>query len=603
MNEKDLFAVSFVLLIALTVALSTFGAEHLFTLKSYSHALNIEKVVKGEQGITMNYPIYYSFVAFVYSRVADFAGTGDFSPSLLITSLKLTSAFLAALTALAAYIALRSFYRSESSAFGSVMLITSISGITIFLSGFVSPASLGFALFLCGLALFTQGWKRKDIRFSAASGLLFAFAIAAWNDIIFAFAALAAGVLGRVAFGFYKEETDNLLLPSGVLAVALGIVGWAFTGLSIPQMVSDPAAEFHLLLLFVPIIALALLIAALKVLGRIEYCEPDMFAFIFGVASVIEGLYSPVCALPGFALLSAFVFEQIGSVIKERRIALAVAGGLGGFAAFVFLLGLFQFSTSALFGAFIGMGVAFAAAMYKGERLSEYVTYSLAAMLAFASFSSAILLAQSQVEPFKGEIAGAIDWVAINTPQDAVIGVVGQNDAYAFLLQRKVVSEGVADWLLSPKGNASRLSALGIDYLLLDSSAFDSIEELKNETNRTAVRMDSFGFIAFRKDETGIVYGFFVSQSGNAAYIPFIEGAGFDPSSYAIIIEASGNTHRVPFARFVLLRDAEGRIVRAIYPYEDYNVNLFNAFFGNVDGLAKVYPELEGAVRVYKVGG
>ena len=601
MDEKDIFAASLVAFIALAVSLSTFDAEHLFTLESYSHALNVERTVKGEESAA-TYQLYYSLAAFIYSQMADLAGAHEFSPSLLIASLKFLSAFLAALTAAAAYMAFRGLFPSAPSAFGSVMLITSISAASVFLSGFISPASMGLASFMCGLALFIHGWKRTDMRLSVAGGILLAFSTVAWNDAL-ALAALGAGIIGAILFDEYSGKRNGAFLYSGILAIALGAIGWALTGFAVPNTLADPVTELSLLLLFAPLASAALLITALKALGKAESCEPDAFALVFGIASIAAGLYSPVGALPGLAFLSAFTLDQLPSAMKERWLALLIAGCAGGFAAFVFLLSLFPPQTSALFGGLIAIGVAFAAASYKGERLPEYTAYSLAVALAFASISSALLLAQSQLqaEPFKGEAAAAIDWIVGNTPPDAVVGVVGQDDAYAFLLQRKVVSRGVADWLLSTGGNASGLSAVGVNYLLLDSSAFDRLEQLKNETNKSNVRIDSFRFIGYRTDNEGAVYGLFVSQNGNAAYIPFTEGIGFDPSSYAIIVDPSGNARHVPFARFVMLKDAEGRIVRAIYPYENYDVNLFNTFFGNVDGLIKVYPGSEGTVRIYKV--
>ena len=600
MNEKDLFAAGLIVLVALAVSLSTVESPFLFTLDSYSNALNVEKAVKGE-AVGGGAGLYYAAAALAYSRAAAFTGAASFSPGLLVSTLNILSALFAAVAGVATYYALRPFCSREASAFGAIMLFTSIAGVGLFLSGFISPGSLGLAAFMCGTALLMQALKRKDPRFALGGGIFAAIAMVAWGAAVIAFIALLVGMIAQAALNERKKQRNREFLLSAAAFAIAGLAGVGLAGFGSLMAPMDAVTEASLLLLFLPLILLALFVASVKAVGGVVPGDFDVLAIAFGLASIVGGLFSPAAALPGLALIAGYALEDLPEALQKRKIILLVAGCGAGFGAFVMLLGFLPLTTSAVLGTLIGFGGAFVAGMYRGEGLARCVAWSFAVVLAFASISSAILIAQSQQAPVDDEAAAALKWVSLNTPADAALAVTGQNDMYAYLSQRKAVSRGVAGWLLGNE-SAAGLKALGADYILLDVTSLDRLELLKNETGRSSVRMDSFGFAGFRSDEAGALYGAFVSQAGTLAYIPYDQSTGFIASSDVIVIDSAGNSRKVPFARFVLLRDSQGRIARAVYPYDNYDIDLFNAFFGSVAGLEKVYPEGEGTARIYGVG-
>ena len=86
-----------------------------------------------------------------------------------------------------------------------------------------------------------------------------------------------------------------------------------------------------------------------------------------------------------------------------------------------------------------------------------------------------------------------------------------------------------------------------------------------------------------------------ISVSGRLVYWPE-DGLGD-----AIAYDVNGAQGRVPAGRFLMMTDSNNTLVRAILPIENYRVNLFNAYFGNLT-MQKVYPDSKGRIVVFKVG-
>ncbi|MDD5317361.1 MAG: hypothetical protein PHF51_01355 [Candidatus ainarchaeum sp.] len=609
MDEKDLFALFALALLALALSLSTADQEFLLTQQSFSNALAIESAVKGVPAPAgpenVSWP-YVSAAAFAYSQAASYAGAPpQFDPGLLVSVLKALNAAFALASAAAFYFALRQFYSREASAFGSAMAVASIPALGIFLSGIAVPSSLGLAAFACAAALLSKGLKEsakgtaQGIAFGALAGLAAAFSVAAWSGAILAFMAAGAGALAQAAYSSFRKEGGSLL-PCALAFVALGAAGAALAGFgALPAAdFSAPAASF---LLFAPLAAVALVLALLKASGRHQAEFPDVFALAFAASSLAASVFSPAAALPGLAVMAAFAVEGLPSALGGRIQATLATGLVAGFAAFVFLSGFVSAEVSGVVGALLALAGGIAASTHGGPKAKEMIGFAFAGMLAFASITSALLLAQSQSSPVAPELAAALSWMAANTPQDSVVAVAAQPEMVAFISQRKALVEGVPEWLLSNQSSAA-LAALGADYLVMDYSYFDGIERMKNQTNSASVRIDSFyPVMRFSSGDYAGYWEFYSQGSGTIALLP-IELSGQARIPDAALITPDGAQRTVPFARFLLLKDSDGLIARAILPTSGYSVNLFNAFFASVPGLAKAYPAGEGVSRVYSVG-
>lgn len=602
MEKEEIFAILLVGLVSLSLPLLSSGIGHFVTEGSYSHALKVEAVAKGEA--VADAGLFHSFAAFVYSRAAALSGAGSFDAGLLTEVLKFLPGLLALIAGIAAYFALRGIFEREVSAAGALLLASSLPFASRFMANVVAPETLGFALFLCGAAFYAQALRKGDWRYALGTVLCGA-AFLAWNGAVLAYGALALGAVAQVVYGEMKRERDDVVLRASVIAVILPLLFLPFASLSGLPGNFDAADAFGGNFLLLPLLLLTFLLAIVKAWGRLEVEEYDAIGFgIFAGSLLISG-YSPLAALPGFAFAACIALRGLPVISKKKAVALVVLGAAVAFASFIFMLGIIGQLPALLCAILLGAAGGFLASMYGGKRMAEYAQISVAAVLLFTFLSTSALMAHYQSDPLNTEMDDALAWVRASTPAGAKIAAAGGADLFAFISQREAENDTafVAGWLL---GNASvsELRAMGIDYLVLDAGAFDGIEGLKNISGRTAVRIDAYFFTGLVPDEAGATYAAFQSQGGRGAYIPIDEATGaFKTEGDAILVDAGGNTRKVPVARFVLLKDSEGKVVRAIYPYENYNVNLFNAYFGSVNGLSKVYPEGEGEARVFRVGG
>lgn len=603
MDEKDALIALALVLGALALSLSTFGSQYLFSQQSYTNALQIKGVITGANLTNSTPSAYAQLSAFAYSRAADYAGAPSFDAGLLLTVLKLENALLAAISAAAAYFALSRLFTKEASAFGAAMLVFSLPAAGAFLSGIATPSSLGLALLTCALAFLAAGLKEKgakSLAFPALGGFFSALAILAWPPALLAFTALSLAVIAEAALALHRKSKPAFL-AGGAAFIAIGAAGAfaeGFTALSLP---ADPGTAFSLLLLFAPLLAIAVVAEAIRVYVKAEAAWFTGFALMLGLASAVAAAYSPQAALPGAAVLAALGLESLSGVMKGKYSTMAAAGFASGFAAFAIIGGVFgnsgaTGSSSAVIGVLVGIAGALAAYAYGGGKAREYVDLGFACVLVFAAVTGAFLIAQSQSPPVSDEVAGALAWISANTEETAVIAAPSGADTISFISGRTVVTEGVAGWLLGNASGPSFSSLDGADYVLIDYSNFDSLEYLKNESGKQGARIDVFVPVG---SDSASGYNIFYSQSRATAYVPIRSGIG--SLEYAYVIDANGNQNKVPVARFLFIYNSKGEIVRAVLPYEGYNINLFNAFFGTLPGALKLYPAGSGTAMVFGV--
>lgn len=600
MDKAGIFAIALAGLVALSVALLSSGMAHFITGDSYSHALKVEKIAKGEA--VADATLFHYFAAFMYSRAAAFSGGEGFDVGLLVAVLRFLPGLLALVAGVAAYFMLEGISGKEAAAACALLAVTSIAFVSSFMSNIVAPETLGFALFLCGAAFFLQALARKDWRLGLGAVLMGA-AFLAWNGMVLAYAALALGAVAQAA-GELRGGKGRERIIAPALAILLPLPFLAFANLAGLPGNFDAAGAFSGHFLLLPLLLLALLLAAVKAWGRLGFGENDALVFGAFIGSLAIAGYSALAALPGLIIAACFALRAIPEISKDRMVGIAVLGAAAAFAFLILLLGALGQVPALFFAIFAGAAAGFFASMYGGKRLAEYAQISVAIMLLLVSLSSAAIRTHYQADTMSPEMDAALAWVGENTAADAKLAAAGNPSVFAFIAQREAENDTafVAGWLLG-NSSASGLRERGIGYLVLDAGAFDDLEGLKNASGKTEVRIDSYLFARFIRDEQGNVYAAFYSQNGKVAYIPADEATwSLLPDADALLFDAGGNMRKVPVAKFVLLRNSEGSVVRAIYPYENYNVNLFNAYFGSVEGLSKAYPQGEGEARVFRVG-
>ncbi len=592
-------------LVALSLSYSTLGLGHFLAQESYGHALNAEKVAKGEAPSEQS--LFYNLAAFAYSRVAS-ASAGGFDVEAMSSVLRFLPGVFALVAAVGAYFALRGIFTKELGAASALLAIASMPFASAFLANVVSPNALGIALFFSALAFLTYSLK-KDWLASAAGGILAGLAVLAWPGCALAYAAFVLGLVAEAAYRESKKERDYKFLNAAALFILLPIPfvvianpGAVVALLSKNEFALAPSAY----LLFAPFAALALIAAIAKALGRHEMHKLDVFVLVSAIASMAIAPFALLGALPGFLFACAAGLMEVPALAKGRNAALGLVFLGASYAMFAVLLLLIQLpSTALVFGVLIGAAATFAASMYEGKHMGGYLQLALFAVVAFASLSSVLTLAHYETDSVGPEMDGAFAWVAANTSAGGVLGVPGDAATAAYLAQRPVGNDTtfIAGWLLGNAG-ASELKAHGINYIVLDgSSVFDGIESLKNESGAGAgVRMESFIPLAITYDQQQVPYVAMNSANGdNRAYIPLDSSGALDMTKDAILIDASGSTRNIPAARFEVLKDADGRLSRIILPYDNFNVNLFKLFFGSVDGLVRAYPAGDGTVRIFRV--
>lgn len=601
MEREEIFAALVVGLLALSVALLSLGVGNFLTGESYSNALRIEAIAKGEPAA--NAGIFHQFAAFAYARAAAFSGAQEFDVGLLVLVLKLIPGLAALAAGIGAYFMLRGIFGREVAAAGAILLACSLSLVPWGISGIVMPEPFGLALFVCGAAFALQAVGKGDWRY-APGAVLMGVAFLAWNGALLAYAAFAAGLVAQAAYNEARKGRDAGFLRAAAISVALPLLFIPLASLSgLPGEFSAAVALKEHFLIF-PLLLLALLLAIIKAWGRLGVEEWDALALGMFAGSLAVAGFSPLAALPGFAVAACVALRELPRIARGKNAAALVFGAAAAFAAMIFLLGMMDPAAAVLFAVLAGVAGGFIASMYSGARLGEYAQVTVAAVLLLTSVSAAVMLAHYQPEPVNAETGAALAWVKANAEPGAKIAGAGSADAFAFISQREAENDTdfVARWLLS-NASASELGARGIGYLVLDAGAFDGIEDLKNRSGRSDVKIDSYLFMGFQRDpETGATYAAFYSYSGRFAYLPVESNGVFIQEGDAIIIESGGAARKVPVARFVALKDADGRVARLIYPIENYNVNLFSAYFGSVSGLAKAYPEGDGVARVFRVG-
>ena len=604
MEIKDAAAVAFLVALACAISLSTAGFAHFLTAESYAHAMNVERAILGEA--TSESSLFYGFFAFAYGIMS--GGQPGVDLHLMEEGLRLMPVLFAAAAAVSAYYSLRMKFGVEISAAATFLFLASLPFASTFMSNVVSPTAFGIALFMAGFALFATLRKRWEV--AVAGGALVGLSLLAWNGCVLAYLAFSLGLVAELAYrraaggktgNFAKAAAAMVAVPLPFLLVSdLG---------TLPSLLSymEFAAAPHSFLLIAPFAVLTLASAIAKAMKKRKPEKLDVFVFASALFSFTIAPFSTAAALPGFALACAVSLRDIPVLMSGRNTALAGIFALAAYFGVGALAMQVPIEPALLIGLLFGAGVAFAASMYEGKLLSEYVRVALLATLAVASLSSVIALSHYKADPVSSDVEAGYLWIRENTPQDAVIGVVGGREIAAYITQREVSNDSllVPEWLLG-RADPDGLKSAGIGYVFANGvSAFDNIEALKAETGVGAeVRLDSFAVIDVTYDEDGSPYLVFQSvSSGLFGYLPITQdGSEIDTMRDAILVDPSGGSRRVAAARFVLLEGREGQLARVILPYENYGINLFRAFFGEIEGFTQEYPDAGGAVRVFKVG-
>ena len=595
MDKRELFALALIAAVALSLSFSSLGLGHLLTQESFGNALLAESAAKGEGG---GGPLH-QLEAELYERAAAYSGADRFDLETNETVLRFLPGLLAITAVVGTYFAVRGFYGMAESALSALLFASSIAFVSVYLSGVFVPASLGLALFTVGAAAYAQAVRRGRPELGLGGAVLFILSLISWNYSVLMLAALAVGALAQLVADELSGGRRTKLAYATAAALAPPLVSLAFIGVSVNGAPSTaPFIQSHLLLL--PLLLFALLAAAGRLSGVFERMEWDAMVPAHLLASAAAGLLSPLTALPGFALSSAYAVEAVEGLAGRRRIALFVCGAAAFYAALVMMLSMMELTSALVLALLLGAAGAFVASMADRRELGGYATLSVTGVVLFASLFTAISAAHYQEDPVDPELGAATAWLAENG--SGKVAAPFDPEMVAFLSQREVEGNTsvVREFLLT-NGSVEQLRALGIKYVMIDYTAFDRLEEMKNSTGIGAVRMESFAFAGVASGERGTRYAAFVAPSGKRAFLPLTETDSFDLSADALLIDPYGGQRRVSAARFLFLRDSQGVIFRAVFPYENYDVNLFNAFFGKVNGLRQVFPEKDGMVRVFEV--
>jgi len=530
--------------------------------------------------------------------------TGYLAP---IVPLRLVAPVFGALAIIFIYLALRQQFGSTPALIASALLASAPAFTRFASAGIYSPEAMAFAFFSLGAYLIFTSIEKKKPAPAAVGALLLAAA-----PLINANAALAAVLLavplGAQALGARKDA--YLAIPAGA-ALAGAVLGIVAAGIGqVQQTIGLLAAEPNLRISMFSLLALLPLAACAIVPYILERKRGAKgmheFAFCLAVLSLIAAAFSPYLALFGLALACAYSVKWVFEERNDKKAEMFFLGLVVAFTGFPLLYGRgFSELQAGAFSLLLGALSAFLLIFYEGKHAFKAAAYCVIFFLLSTSFLTGAVLAQVQFSEVRPDIASALEAARELVPASSTLYGFGIGDQVSYIAQKHTGDKdaAIAKFLLTD-ANASALKAGGVDYLLVDAYYFDDLSALRNASGQQAVRMDAFLFGGYARDQSGIVYAVFVGNNAQLVAHANEQTGQLTGTSYNIR-RASGESFDVAASRVMLLKNNESSGLEAydrmIYPGDSYYTNLFKLYFGEVDGMQKVYPEGEGAVRIYKV--
>ncbi len=505
------------------------------------------------------------------------------------------------------YLALRQQFGSTPALIASALLASAPAFTRFASAGVYSPEAMAFAFFSLGAYLIFVSIEKKTPAPAAVGALLLAAA-----PLINANAALAAVLLavplGAQALGAKKD--GYLAMPAGA-ALAGAVLGIIAAGIGqMQQNIGLLAAEPNLRISMFSLLALLPLAACAIVPYVLEKKRGAKgmheFAFCIAVLSLIAAAYAPYLALFGLALACAYSVKWVFEERENRKAEMFFLGLVVALTAFPLLYGRgFSELQVGAFSLLLGAFTAFILIFYEGKHTFKAAAYGMIFFLLSTSFLTGAVLAQAQFSAVRPDIASALEAAREFVPASSTLYGFGLGDQVSYVAQKHSGDKdaAIARFLLTD-ANASALKADGVDYLLVDAYYFDDLSALRNASGQQAVRMDAFLFEVCAQDQAGIVYAIFVGKDAQLIAQTNKQCDQLTGTSYSIR-RSNGESLDVPASRALLLKYNDSTGIqpndRMVYPGDSYYTNLFKLYFGEVDGMQKVYPAGEGAVRIYKI--
>jgi len=599
MAEKDFIALLLVILLSAALFASSDWIPHFLTESSYENALD----VKENMGSFLGGGVFYAVTGFAYSSAAGLAGVQGFDLGLFLLTMRMMAPLFGALFAAGLYISLRGVFNTEASFAGAVLAATSTAALGVFMANIFLPAAMSAAMLSLGTASLFYGIRKRQALCGVVAGAFIGLAVNVWAYALLCFAGLVAALLVQIALDFKRNPKKKEFLTASVLCVISAFLFVMVAGFGEFELEINVSSGLQAVLLMAPLFVIVAISLLLRLMDRIELSvRGDGFAYAALAMGLLVSSFSPLASLPLVAFGAAFGSAALFDMRSSRNLMLFAIGLVAALVSFILMSGFMTFTESAFFSLLIGAAGAFGVSMFESPASKRVTPLLVVGFLLFTSFNVAAIGAHYQADPVDVETQEAIAWLRSGTSSTSVLAVAVNSDMVELLSERTVVKNTtlVKDYLLS-NASTALLKEEGAGYLVVDASIWDYLEEAKQETGRTSVRMESFGFIQYQSDgET--VYGVFASTSGNAVLAPLDPATmQYDVLGDVFLYDSSGNMRKVSFGKFLEIKDKESRTYRLVYPYENYQVNLFNAFFGKVNGLEQAYPQKSGRVRVYKV--
>ncbi|MDO8340165.1 MAG: hypothetical protein Q7T16_05925 [Candidatus Burarchaeum sp.] len=528
------------------------------------------------------------------------------SPLVGLTTFQYFGPLLGALSILLLYFALRHSFGSTPSFFACAILAASPAFTSFSSSGTYLPSSLAFFLFSLGAYALLSSENKKAPVLALVGGLALAVAAFVSLDSLLLSGILALSLAAQALYDHLAKREAYLVAPA--LALAGVIAGLAVAG--IPTLSSESSFNTVLfgLLALLPF-ALSALAVALLGLQKSEK-GPHAFAACAILLSAIAAFFSPYAALFGAVLACAYGLSwALGE--HEGQKAEMLFLGLQVFAVIFPLLYIYAFGEvrSFAFAIFVGAVAALALKLYEDNKGSfKVAVYLLALFALFLSLALGALLTQTQYKEAHADVAVALEWAAQNMPSGSVIAGFGLADQISYFAHGAALNDDalIARFLLT-NATSSEFAQKGVDYLVVDARSFEDLSSLREASGENSVRMDAFSFGGLSRDQaTGNIYAIFFSPDAQLL-APFDQQSGRLIGYTYTLRRATGESFEISSSRVLVLKynDSEGlqTLDRIIYPGESHTTNLFKLYFGSVKGTEKVYPEGEGAVRIYKITG
>ncbi|NYZ76523.1 hypothetical protein H0N98_04705 [Candidatus Micrarchaeota archaeon] len=590
MKDEEKLTLAFIIL--LTFSLSAYGAmnAHLLSLDSYAELLLAKNAVEGK--FSSPTPVLYMLTAGVYQTLS--SGSTEFDANLMLNIAKVLPIIFSLVCIASFYFMLRSMFSEIAAVGGAVLLASSQPFVIIMGSGSYYADALGMCLFTMACFAFFMFYSRKNYLFLLASAVIFLISVMSWEMGWVMIGVILLSLLAQLVYDRSKKFDE--LLAHGVAAIFITFLLAYFISPHGNLLGEMKTANLSRYIFSAPFAIVGIFAFISWVIEKHKRrSEFGVFAASVFVLSVIILLFHYFPAAFGIALFSAFAINELLE-LRNEKLALLLFAGTFFFVSFLFAVNFLDMTQSIIASVGIALTSVFVAALYRERRIVAYITFSVMALFLFSSVSAAIISASQRQDVVGSEADEVISWSVDNLPDDASLWAFRVSPLLEFTTGRKSYSNDTefARFILSNE-SAEFLKERNVTHLLVDTSLFDNIETLKTLANNTRVRIESFRYWQKATDGTNL-YGIFLSGEGNILYVQIDAFSGVPVSGNARLITREGNMRLIPITNFLML--GSGRL---IYPEDNYKVNLFMLFFGQVNGMKPVYTTEEGGIKLYEV--